>query len=103
MPNPQPISQQDKVEWDLKKAEANKQKHGVSFETASLIFSGSCLFLLDTASSASEERWVAIGLLGETAIMVVYTERGERLRLISARRATREEREMLFRELGTKI
>lgn len=90
-------------EWDQSKASSNKNKHGISFETASQIFLGECLFLLDDGSDPSEERWLAIGLLSDTAVVVVYAERGEWLRLISARRATRQEREMLFRELGIQV
>ena len=90
-------------EWEQSKASSNKNKHGISFETASQIFLGECLFLLDDGSDPSEERWLAIGLLSDTAVVVVYAERGEWLRLISARRATRQEREMLFRELGIQV
>lgn len=93
----------ESFEWDQNKASTNKNKHGVSFEVASQIFAGECLYLLDRGSDPSEERWVAIGLIDETAVVVVYTDRGERLRLISARHATKQEREMLFRELGNEV
>lgn len=94
---------EDSFEWEQSKATSNKNKHGISFEVASQIFLRECLYFLDDRSDPSEERWIAIGLVAEAAVVVVYTDRGERLRLISARRATKQEREMLFRELGTKV
>lgn len=81
-------------EWDASKADSNREKHGVSFEEASTAFGDPLsLTIPDPDHSQEEDRFV---LMGETyqrrLVVVVFTERGVRLRLISARLATRRER-----------
>lgn len=81
-------------EWDAAKADSNQKKHGVSFEEASTAFGDPLsLTIPDPDHSQEEDRFV---LMGETyqrrLVVVVFTERGDRLRLISARLATRRER-----------
>lgn len=83
-----------RFEWDENKNETNQKKHGISFETAKLIFNDpSCLFVLDR-KEAGEQRWHAIGMIPKTAavLTVVHTEiREGSIRIISARRATKQE------------
>ena len=80
------------VEWDSKKAAINKQKHGVSFEDAALVFADENLIVFrDDKHSQDEERWQAIGMV-EDILFVVYTERAETLRIIMAREASPKER-----------
>ena len=80
------------VEWDSKKAAINKQKHGVSFENAALVFADeNAIISRDDKHSYDEDRWQIIGKVGDI-LFVVYTERGEALRLITARVATPNER-----------
>ena len=80
------------VEWDSKKAAINKQKHGVSFEDAALVFADENLIVFrDDKHSQDEERWQAIGMV-ENILFVVYTERVEALRIIMAREASPKER-----------
>lgn len=77
-------------EWHDEKAAANLQKHAIDFEDAIGIFEGP---ILETRSDQKgEERYKAIGMLERLEITVVYTPRGSRLRIISARRARRNER-----------
>ena len=79
----------DEFEWDDLKAEANLKKHGVSFREARRVFDD--IFALveeDIDADFGEDRFLATGMVGDTLIMVVYTER---VRLISARRATGHE------------
>ena len=81
-------------EWDPQKAARNLAKHGVSFEEAATVF-GDPLggIVSDPRHSAEEERYVLLGLSRERRLVaVMFTERGEGVRLISARRATRRER-----------
>jgi uncharacterized protein len=80
------------VEWDPDKAAKNLQKHGVRFAEAATIFEDDALLTM-TEEHPYEERFIALGTgsLGRT-LVVVYTVRGERLRIISARKATRAER-----------
>jgi uncharacterized DUF497 family protein len=90
--------QDGEFEWDDAKAAANYAKHRVRFETASRVFKDP-LFLerLDTREAYGEERVFAIGMVDGELLVVVYRERGERTRLISARRATKHEQDDYFR------
>ena len=81
-------------EWDAKKADANRQKHGISFQEASTAFSDALsLTIPDPLHSEGEGRFV---LLGQTSagrlVVVVHVDRGAKIRLISARPASRKER-----------
>jgi uncharacterized protein len=85
-------------EWDDLKAEANLKKHGVSFQEARRVFDD--IFALveeDISADFDEDRFLATGMVGDTLIMVVFTERGSRIRLISARRATSHEQRRYYR------
>ena len=79
-------------EWDADKATANATKHGVAFEEAVTVFLDlDYLLIRDTVVP---ERFVAIGMSRQARVLfVVHCERGEKVRIISARRATRRERE----------
>ena len=79
-------------EWDRQKAETNQRRHGVDFADAvSVLEDPSALTLDDEREGA--ERFVTIGMDSLARVLVVvYTWRGERVRVISARRATRSER-----------
>jgi uncharacterized DUF497 family protein len=80
------------IEWDPAKAASNLKKHGVSFEeAATVLFDPNALSQPD--ESSTEERWLLMGLSSEARLItLVYTLRGEdRIRLISARKATRKE------------
>lgn len=79
-------------EWDRRKALLNRRKHGVAFADAVAVFYDACAITLEE-SMAPEARFITVGLdsLGRV-IVVIYTWRGDRIRLISARRATPAER-----------
>ena len=79
------------VEWDPAKARANHRKHGVRFADAVTALEDlSAISIRDELSN--EERWITIGMDSLARILVVvYTWRGEHIRLISARPATRRE------------
>lgn len=86
-----------RFEWDGGKNERNARKHGVSFEEARTVFDDPLhLSLLDRRFSYFEERWITIGMTGEKGIVVAAhlyfdEEDDEVVRIISARRATRQE------------
>jgi uncharacterized DUF497 family protein len=84
----------DLFEWDDEKALANQRKHNVSFEEAMTIFEDALsVTQRDLVSSDFEERFTTIGLsLISRVLLVVHTDRGERIRIISARKATPSER-----------
>jgi len=81
-------------EWDEGKARRNLQKHGLSFEEAVTAFGDPrSLTTPDPDHSASEERFILLGKSQQGRIVVVvHVERGENLRIISARPASRKER-----------
>ena len=84
-------------EWDSEKNEKNKEKHKISFETAVHIFDDPFLIEdYDAAhSSAEEDRYQYIGMTGEILLLfVIATDRGEKMRIISARKADRDEERM---------
>ena len=81
-------------EWDPQKAADNAQKHGVAFDEARTIFNDlRSMTAYDPDHSGDEDRFLTIGMsdLGRV-LLVVHTDRGESIRLISARSATRTER-----------
>lgn len=80
-------------EWDEEKARINKIKHGISFEVAAFVFNDDHrIEYFDTKHSATENRYITIGLV-EDVLVVVYTFRDPKYRIISARVATKKERE----------
>jgi hypothetical protein len=81
-------------EWDAGKAKINERKHGVSFELAVEVFQDAeRIERPNMESSLDEERWAVTGLVDGIELYVVYVMRGEVTRLITARRASRDERE----------
>ena len=85
-------------EWDAAKAESNLVKHGVSFEAARCVFDDVFAFeRSDFDSGPGEIRYVITGMVNDVILTVVYTERGDRTRIISARRATKHEQEKYYR------
>ena len=85
-----------KFEWDEEKDRINRQKHGISFETASYVFRDEYYIeMYDFEHSINEDRYVAIGMVGNL-LFIVFTERGENIRLISARLATENERRLYY-------
>ncbi|GIW56059.1 MAG: hypothetical protein KatS3mg082_2463 [Nitrospiraceae bacterium] len=80
-------------EWDGAKARRNLQKHGVDFAEAVGVLEDERALTIEDPSSVDERRWISIGMdwLGRV-LVVVYTWRGDTIRLISARSATSRER-----------
>jgi len=82
----------DGFEWDEAKNAANRAKHGLSFAEAAAIWQGPVLTGPDVAHR-DEPREISFGLIGATTVVcVVHTERHGKIRIISARKATRSER-----------
>ena len=83
-----------RFEWDKRKADSNLRAHGVSFPEATTVFADPLsVTISDPDHSMAEMRFVDVGLSNRGRLLVVsYTERGNRIRLISARLATGNER-----------
>ncbi|MEW6085297.1 MAG: BrnT family toxin [Chloroflexota bacterium] len=80
-------------EWDPEKAQKNLQKHEVGFEEASSVFDDPMFItVLDDEHSDDEERYITIGISDKIRLLLVaHTERDNRIRIISARKATKHE------------
>lgn len=79
-------------EWDDEKSRGNLAKHGIPFELLPACFEGPMLAQVDDRFDDGETRWIAIAFLGDVPVVIAYTVDDERVRLISARKATRRER-----------
>lgn len=80
-------------EWDVEKNERNLRVHRLSFEQAARVFADPFrAFTVDDRESYGEERLTMYGRIGGRLLAVTYTMRGETIRIISARKATRRER-----------
>jgi len=88
-----------KYEWDENKNKLNQQKHGISFEEAKEVFADPLqISKLDKRFSYFEERWITVGSTSQHKVLVVanlfFTDDGEEIiRIISARKANKQERE----------
>ncbi|UTC53355.1 BrnT family toxin [Treponema sp. OMZ 803] len=81
-------------EWDYEKEQRNIKTHKISFETAKLVFNdNNRLEFFDVNHSGMEDRLITIGKV-DKILFVVYTERGDKTRIISARPATKAERRL---------
>jgi uncharacterized DUF497 family protein len=87
-------------EWHAAKAEANLEAHGVSFDLATTVFKDPlAVERLDDRQDYGEQRFVIIGMAEDRVVLfVAYTEREERIRIISTRRTTQYEQDDYFRQ-----
>ncbi|MBO9370783.1 MAG: BrnT family toxin [Chloroflexi bacterium] len=88
-------------EWDPQKAARNWQKHKVHFSEAATVFADPLsVTVVDPDHSAEEDRFIIIGQSYRGRLLIVsFTERGERIRIISARKLTRAERKAYEEEI----
>ncbi len=85
-------------EWDDEKARQNIIKHGVTFDEAKAVFSDPFAFMrYDDRFDYGEDRFVIIGMSAAKVLYVVAVERDGPIRIISARKATREEADVYFK------
>jgi uncharacterized protein len=80
-------------EWDAAKDAANQAKHGIAFPEAAQIFRGSVVVTEDTRRDYGERRFIALGEYDGEVIRLVFTERGDNIRIISAWKANSNDRE----------
>ncbi|MBX2998351.1 MAG: BrnT family toxin [Caldilineaceae bacterium] len=81
-----------RFQYDPAKAKSNFKKHRVSFADADGVFYDDLALHMEDFDAEDEERWIAVGMGSANQILVVvYTLRGDEIRLISVRRATRRE------------
>lgn len=86
-------------EWDDIKAAENARSHGLSFPQAALAFRDTfAVEWVDQREDYGEQRIILLGMVGGQVVTIVYTERAERIRIISAWRATKDEQDLYYRE-----
>ena len=87
-------------DWDDEKEQTNINKHGIDFSTAALVFGdANRIEKYDDIHSLNEDRYITIGQISGIAVvvMIVYTERNPAIRIISARLATKKEKEAYYK------
>ena len=84
-------------EWDENKNKQNRLKHDLDFEFAALIFRGPIIEKLDAREDYGEDRYIALGAVGNLVLQVTFTIRGNALRLISAHKAGKNGRKIYGR------
>lgn len=90
-----------RFQWDENKAAKNAAKHRVSFYEAALVFRDAfAIESLDQRKDYGEDRFIITGVSDDQLLTVVYTEREDAIRIISARRASKHERENYYRRNG---
>ncbi len=87
-------------EWDERKRQSNIRKHGIDFIDVPGIFDGDVVVLPDERFDYGENRFIGIGILKSQIIVVAYTERTENIRIISARKATKNEQIYYFQQIS---
>jgi uncharacterized protein len=87
-------------EWDEDKRLANIKNHGIDFIDVSEVFDGDVFTVEDDRYSYGEQRFVTFGLLRGSVVAVVNTERGEFIRIISVRKATKNEYRTYFQAIA---
>jgi uncharacterized DUF497 family protein len=86
-----------KLEWDAAERRANLAKHKLDFADVEDVFHGATFTLGDERFAYGENRFITVGMLRGTVVVIAHTEQGGVLRVISMRKATRNEEEIYFR------
>ena len=85
--------------WDEAKRRENLRKHKIDFADAGKIFRGLTFTVEDDRETYGEQRFLTLGLLEDQVVSVTHTERGEEIRLISIRKATKHEARLYFSQI----
>jgi uncharacterized DUF497 family protein len=85
-----------KFEWDETKHQTNLRDHKLDFADAEIVFSGITFTFEDDRFEYGEDRFITLGLLRELVVVIAHTERNDTVRLISMRKATKNEQRLYF-------
>jgi len=88
-----------KVVWDEAKRRANLRKHGFDFADAQQVLAGITYTIEDRRFEYGERRFITLGMLHDTVVVVAHTETPARLRIISMRKGTRNEQILYFQNI----
>ena len=89
-----------RFEWDEAKRESNILKHGIDFIDVEKVFEGQTVTILDDRFDYEEERFITLGLLDGRVVVLVHIEAEDVIRIISARKATKNEEISYFKEIA---
>ena len=89
-----------RFEWDETKRLANIEKHGIDFADVPPMFDGDVFAVEDQRFEYDETRYITFGLLKFRVIVVAHTDEEDVIRIISARKATKNEEKLYFKEIG---
>lgn len=87
-------------EWDEEKRRSNITKHGIDFVGIEVLFEGETVTILDDRFDYGEERFITLGLLEGRVVAITHTETDATIRIINVRKATTNEEENYYREIG---
>jgi uncharacterized DUF497 family protein len=87
-------------EWDERKRRANVKKHGIDFIDVPEVFDGDVVIIPDERFDYGETRFIVLSILKSLVVVVAYAERGENIRIISARKATKNEQIYYFQQIA---
>ncbi|EFK11220.1 putative toxin-antitoxin system, toxin component [delta proteobacterium NaphS2] len=85
--------------WHEEKRKSNIRKHGLDFARAHNVFAGETFTFEDIRFDYGEQRFVTIGLLDDSVVIIVHTETAKEIRIISMRRANKHEQKLYFENL----
>jgi uncharacterized DUF497 family protein len=83
-------------EWDEQKNQINIRKHGLDFTGAPTVFAGATFTFEDDRFDYGEDRFITLGMLAGEIVVIAHTERGDNVRIISMRKATKYEQKLYF-------
>ena len=83
-------------EWDDSKQESDLRKHRLDFADVAIVFAGATFTIADHRFDYGEDRFVTFGLLRDTVVVVAHSERGDMIRVISMRKATKHEQKIYY-------
>jgi len=86
-----------KFEWDENKRQSNIQKHGIDFQDAERLFEGITITFQDDRFDNGEQRYITMGLIDEIVVVIAHTEFDNVIRIISMRKATKNEQKLFFK------
>ena len=88
-----------RFEWDEAKRKTNLRKHGIDFVGAEKVFDGYTVTIEDARFAYGENRFITFGILEGRVVALAHTERGNSIRFISIRRATKNEQKSYFAQI----
>jgi uncharacterized protein len=89
-----------RFEWDEAKRRANIKRHGFDFVLVESVFASDALTLLDVRFEYGEIRFLTLGMLNGRVLAIAHTETDEITRIISVRKASKNEEELYYKEIG---